>query len=398
VQELFQHTIPVGVKFGVVIVVQAGIPFEVATLRTDAGSDDGRHPSHIVFTDARHDAMRRDFTINGLFYDPLTGQISDYVSGIDDINNRVIRAIGDPTRRFQEDYLRLLRAVRFAARFDFSIDPATWESVRAHAGLITQISPERVFAELDRMLRQGHADRAVTLLSGAGLLKHVLPEVADCMGVEQPPEFHPEGDVFSHVVKALSLMKPDPSQTLAWSVLLHDIGKKATMRVAERIRFNNHDNVGAAMAAVILRRLRAPTAIVESVEYCIGNHMNFMNVMVMRLSTLKKLLSRPTIHDEIELHRVDCLASHGNIDNCTFVEDHLRAFAIERIRPEPLVGGKDLIALGLKPGPLFGEILQEVYDLQLDEKIRSRDEAMAIVREKWAGMKDPCPLSGNQLY
>jgi poly(A) polymerase len=253
---------------------------------------------------------------------------------------------------------------------------------------IGSVSAERIFAELDRMLRQPHPDRAFGLLLDSGLLRQTLPEVADLVGIEQPPEFHPEGDVFLHTVKALSLLNdpvaPSPvSSVLGWSVLLHDVGKKATMRRLDRIRFNNHDKVGAELARLVLKRLRAPNDLIDAVAACIENHMNFMNVAEMRLATLKKLLSRPTIGDELALHRVDCLASHGNLDNFYFVKDRLAAFARETIKPPPLLRGTDLLALGLRAGPLFGAILREVYDLQLDEKLTSRTEAIAYVKERW---------------
>jgi poly(A) polymerase len=385
VAALFSHTVAVGAQFGVVVVVHRGIPFEVATFRSDIGTDDGRHPSHIVFTDAEHDALRRDFTINGMFYDPLTDKVFDYVSGKKDLAAKVVRAIGDPALRFREDYLRLLRAVRFTARFDFTIDTATWDAVKENAARITGISAERIFAELDRMLQKPNPDRAFRLLAESGLLAHTIPEVADLIGVEQPPEFHPEGDVFIHTIKALGSMGPGPSPVLAWSVLLHDIGKKVTMTVTDRIRFNNHDQAGAKMAESVLTRLHAPGSLIGAVVACIDNHMNFMNVTVMRLSTLKKFLSRPTITDELELHRADCLASHGNIDNYHFVKTKLEAFALEQLKPPPLLRGNDLIAFGLTPGPLFGTILDEIYDLQLEEKITTREEALEMVKGKWVG-------------
>jgi tRNA nucleotidyltransferase/poly(A) polymerase len=421
VSGLFANTIGIGAQFGVVIVVQSGIPFEVATFRSDIGTSDGRHPGRVVFTDAKHDAFRRDFTINGMFYNPLTGTIDDYVDGRRDLESGVIRAIGDPRDRFREDYLRLLRAIRFAARFSFIIHEETWSAIKDNAASIARISPERIFGELDRMLRQPHPDRALTLCAESGLLKAVLPEVHDSIGVEQPPEFHPEGDVFTHTVKALGFMAPDPSPTLAWSVLLHDIGKKSTLRKLDRLRFNGHDQVGARMAKGILKRLRASSDLIESTATCIEHHMHFMNVTSMRLATLKRLLSRPTILDELELHRVDCLASHGNIDNVTFVRKRLDEFAQERIKPSPLLRGNDLILLGMTPGPLFSTILREIYDLQLDEKIATRDEAIEVVKSRWPGeMRDgknaadaqplpgacaagkklinPCPNPINKLY
>jgi poly(A) polymerase len=384
---LFPHTIPVGARFGVVIVVHNGIPFEVATFRSDIGMGDGRHPDRVVFTDAREDALRRDFTINGMFYDPLADRMIDYVGGEADLRAGIVRAIGDPDLRFKEDYLRLLRAVRFAARFDFSIDPATRRAMASNAPGVREVSAERVFAEFDRMLRQPHPERALQDLLDSGLLRETLPEVADLAGLEQPAEFHPEGDVFRHTVKALEIMAADPavpvSAVLGWSVLLHDIGKKATFQRLDRIRFNNHDNVGADLSRTILKRLRAPNDLIDAVAACIENHMNFMNVTRMRLSTLKKLLSRPTIADELELHRIDCLASHGNIDNFYFVKERLAVLATERIKPAPLIGGKDLLDLGLKAGPLFGKILGEVYDLQLDEKLADWDAAIQYVKDHW---------------
>lgn len=383
VSRLFGQTISVGEQFGVIIVVMEGIPFEVATFRSDIGISDGRHPAEIVFTDARSDALRRDFTINGMFYDPISDKIIDYVSGLEDIQAGVIRAIGDPLQRFSEDYLRMLRAVRFAARFNFSIEKNTWEALKENAGKIVSISAERIFAELDKMLLQDRPEIAIELLDQSDLLKYVLPEISALKGVPQPPDFHPEGDVFIHTLKALKLMHKNPSSVTAWSVLLHDCGKPATFSLSDRIRFNNHDRVGAAISREVLKRLKASNHLVESVEACIENHMNFMNVTRMRLSTLKKLLSRPTIEDELELHRVDCLASHGNLDNYYFVKSRLESFEKEQIKPAPLISGRDLIEMGYKPGPVFGKILSEVYDLQLEEKISTREQALNHVKQSW---------------
>lgn len=382
INKLFSHTIGVGEQFGVMVVIEGGIPFEVATFRADIGITDGRHPGKVVFTDAKEDALRRDFTINGMFFDPLTEQVIDYVSGAEDISAGVIRSIGDPAQRFREDYLRMLRAIRFAARFDFSIEDATWRALCENAGNIKLISPERIFSEIDRMICQKNPARSLQLLMDSGLLKEVLPEVAALAGVEQPPEFHPEGDVFVHTRLALELMPDQPSSALAWSVLLHDVGKPSTFIVSDRIRFNGHDRVGALIASSVLRRLKASNALIEAVDACIENHMNFMNVTRMRLSTLKKFLSRPTIMEELDLHRTDCLASHGDIENYIFIKEKLSLMGQEVIKPPPLIGGRDLIELGLKPGPLFGEILNEVYDLQLEEKISSKEEAMVFVRER----------------
>jgi putative nucleotidyltransferase with HDIG domain len=374
VADLFHHTVGVGEAFGVMLVMEAGIAFEVATFRTDIGASDGRHPDAIAATDARTDALRRDFTINGLFFDPLDRGVLDFVGGREDLAAGIIRAIGDPAQRFEEDYLRLLRAIRFAARFGFAIEAYTWAALRAAVAGIERISRERVFQELDKMLRGPAPHRALRLLDEAGLLGIVLPEVKALAGVPQPAQFHPEGDVLVHTELALSHLN-NPSPVTAWSTLLHDIGKPATMTLQDRIRFNNHHRVGATMAAGVLRRLKSSRALMEAVCACVDNHMNFMNVKRMRLATLKQFLARPTIEDEIELHRVDCLASHGDLENVTFLREMQHKFAAADLRPPPLLQGKDLLAMGFKPGPLFGRILRAVYDLQLDEKLATAQEA-----------------------
>jgi putative nucleotidyltransferase with HDIG domain len=387
VSEIFPGAIGVGERFGVMIVVLGGAAFEVATFRKDVGGADGRHPDSVAFVGAetadaaREDAMRRDFTINGMFYDPLTDAIIDHVGGRRDLENKTIRAIGDPGRRFGEDHLRMLRAVRFSARFGFAIEKGTWEALKQGCEGIARISAERIFQETDKILAFPRADAALVLLHESGLLSILFPELERCAGVEQPPEFHPEGDVFAHTVKALGLLDK-PSQVAAWSVMLHDIGKPATMvRAEDRIRFSNHDVAGAAMAADVLRRLKAPAMLVDNVYDVIINHMNFMNVTKMRLSTLKKFLARPTLEDEMELHRADCLASHGDISNYDFIRRKQAEMPPQEIKPPALINGKDLIALGMKPGPLFGKILGEAYDLQLENKLTSRDEAVEWVKK-----------------
>jgi poly(A) polymerase len=382
IHALFRHVVDVGEQFGVVIVVEKEIPFEVATFRSDTGAPDGRHPETISFTDARTDALRRDFTVNGLFYDPVEDRTLDYVDGSADLRGSVLRAIGDPARRFSEDYLRLMRGVRFAAKLGFNIESKTWDAMVREAPNITRISSERIFQELDKMLRGHRADTAFRLLHRAGLLRHVLPEVAELEGIEQPVEFHPEGDVLAHTLLALSFLR-SPTQCLAWSTLLHDIGKAATMSRKDRIRFNSHDHVGAQRARVILRRLKAPRRLITCVEQCIDNHMNFINVMKMRVSTLKRFLARRTIADELEMHRIDCLASHGDLQNYNFLKTALAQSASEAIRPRPLITGRDLIGLGLTPGPLFGRILDEVYDLQLEERVRTARAALDWVKRRY---------------
>jgi putative nucleotidyltransferase with HDIG domain len=293
-----------------------------------------------------------------------------------------VRAIGDPALRFTEDYLRLVRAVRFAARFRFSIETRTWDALRHQAAGIPAVSAERIFQETDKILTGPHPDKALVLLHESGLLSILFPELERCAGVAQPAEFHPEGDVFSHIVKALSLLDK-PSQRAAWGVLLHDIGKPGTMVLADRIRFSNHDVTGARMAEHLLRRLKAPSALIEDVYEIIVNHMNFMNVQKMRLSTLKKFLARPTLEDELELHRVDCLASHGDISNYDFIRKKQTEMPVQEIKPPALLNGRDLIALGMTPGPLFGKILDETYDLQLEEKLATKDEAVEWVKKTY---------------
>jgi putative nucleotidyltransferase with HDIG domain len=382
VRALFEHVIPVGEHFGVEIVMRDGIPFEVATFRKDLGASDGRHPDSVQFADEKEDALRRDFTINGMFFDPLSDTVLDYVDGRIDIEKGVVRAIGEAGQRFAEDYLRMIRALRFAARFGFAIEEHTWAALRANAAGISRISAERIFTELDKILCGPHADGALALLHESGLLAIILPEVEALSGVEQPPEFHPEGDVFAHTVRALSLLEKS-TQVAAWSVLLHDIGKPGTMAVSDRIRFSNHDRVGAAMAARLLRRLKAPNSLLESVCEVVANHMNFINVTKMRLSTLKRFLSRPTMDDELEVHRVDCLASHGDISNYTFINQKRAEMPAEEIKPPALISGKDLIAMGLAPGPLFGKILGEAYDLQLENRFTSKEEAAEWVKNNY---------------
>ena len=380
---LFTHVVGVGEHFGVMIVVKNDIPFEVATFRNDIGADDGRHPRHIAYVDARHDALRRDFTINGMFFDPLSEKLLDYVHGREDLQKKLVRSIGDPRLRFEEDFLRLIRCIRFAARFGFAIEDATWAALKEKANGITRISAERIFQELDKILIGPHPDRALALLHESGLLAIVLPEVSDTVGMRQPEQFHPEGDVFTHTVKALSLLN-QPARSVAWSALLHDIGKPPTLSVSDRIRFSNHQHVGARMAEAVLMRLKAPNSLTQAVCESIDNHMNFMNVTKMRLSTLKKFLSRPTFEDEMELHRVDCLASHGDVSNYDFLRQKQREIPTTEVRPDPLLTGKDLIALGHIPSPAFKKMLGEAYDAQLEGRISTKEEATA-----WAQINYP---------
>lgn len=379
ISNIFNHVIGVGEHFGVMLVIENDIQFEVATFRSDGYSHDGRHPEKVVFTDAKTDALRRDFTINGMFYDPIDDKVIDYVGGEEDLKKGLIRTIGDPDQRFSEDYLRLLRAVRFTARFSFKIDEATFRAVKKNASNINKISSERIFQEIDKMIIDDHRDVAVQILSDTGLLKEVLPEVEAMKGVEQPPEYHPEGDVFVHTLLAMKNLK-NPTQVAAWSALLHDIGKPPTMRITDRIRFNNHHRVGSNMVKNVMSRLKCSNALSEDVYECVDNHMNFMNVTKMRLSTLKKFLARPTLEDELNLHWADCKASHGGVENFDFIREMQEQYAHDIIKPDPFVGGKDLIGFGFKPGPVFGKILEKVYDLQLEDSITNREEALEWVK------------------
>ncbi len=385
---LFPGSIPIGKAFGVILVKGAHADYEVATFRKDAGYEDGRRPVSVTFSSDREDAQRRDFTINGMFLDPLSDEVIDYVDGRSDLTAHIIRAIGDPALRFGEDYLRMLRAVRFASVFGFRIEPQTFEALQANAGAIVNISAERVQQELSRILCESpRPGDAVTLLDQAGLLRPILPEVADLKGVEQPPQFHPEGDVFVHTMLMLNLMK-DPSRPLAYSVLLHDIGKPSTFRIGPdrqggtRIRFDGHDQAGAVMAEAVLARLRLPRRESEAIVHCVRNHMKFMHVPDMRSSTLRKLIGAPTFPVELELHRLDCLGSHGDLSTYEFLLDEQKRLAAEPVLPDPWITGRDLIRLGMKEGPAIGRILKLAYEQQLEGAVSSREELLA-----WAAAK-----------
>ena len=382
VMQLFARTVPVGLQFGIVVVVLDEGEYEVARFRRDGHYLDGRHPQEVEFSSAAEDAWRRDFTINGMFYDPFEERIIDYVGGQDDIEQRVVRAIGDASQRFGEDYLRMLRAVRFAARLDFAIAAQTRQAIAAGAGNIGQISAERIRDELTKMLIEGRAATAMQLLLELGLLAEVLPEVVALDGVPQPPEFHPEGDVWTHVKILLDGLQ-ESSATLAWAVLLHDIGKPSTYEVADRIRFNRHDAVGAAMAAKVCRRLRMSNAETETISTLTAQHMRFRNVKDMRASKLKRFLRQPDFAELLELHRLDCLASHGELDLYEFCREKMAEAEPEDLRPPRLLSGRDLIAMGFKPGVLFKEILTALEDEQLEGRLNIREEAVAWVQKQY---------------
>ena len=398
VMRIFPETYAVGAQFGVVLVPvesvtpseiatahEAGKAIEVATFRCDIGYADGRHPDQVRYSkDPREDVQRRDFTINGLLLDPIKNEVLDFVNGQDDLKAGIIRTIGDPKLRFAEDKLRMLRAVRFAARFEYQIDSQTFHAIRAMASQLHQVSHERIRDELTKMLTEGRARRAFELLDEAGLLHEVLPEVEKMKGVEQPPQFHPEGDVWVHTLMLLEKLPPGVSRTLAWGALLHDVGKPPTFRVApDRIRFDGHVEVGVRMAEEICRRLRFSKEDVEQILSLVANHMRFADVQRMKESTLKRFLRLPRFEEQLELHRIDCQSSHGELGNYHFVRDKLAATPREDFRPAPLVTGNDLIDAGYKPGPKFKEILSAVEDGQLESRLRDKEQAMEFVRTQF---------------
>ncbi len=383
VQALFAKTIPVGAAFGVVLVMEGGQQFEVATFRSDEAYIDGRRPSSVRYGSPEEDARRRDFTVNGLFFDPLENEIIDFVGGQEDIARRVIRTIGEPRHRFTEDKLRLLRCIRFATTLDYEIEPGTFVAVKEMASQINVVSAERIREELIKIFTRANAGRGLVLLDESGLLREVLPELAAMKGVEQPPEFHPEGDVFTHVKLMLDALPATPSLTLAFAVLLHDVGKPPTFeRATDRIRFHEHDVVGATMAEEILRRLRFSNEQIERIVTCVAEHMRFRHVQEMRPSKLKRLMARETFAEELELHRIDCLASHGKSDNVEFLRRKAAETPPEVVKPAPLVTGRDLLAMGFKPGPHLGALLREIEELQLDERLHTRDEALAYAKSR----------------
>jgi putative nucleotidyltransferase with HDIG domain len=380
IMDLFPRSGRVGAHFGVVLVRDVFDQVEVATFRSDHDYLDGRHPEQVRFeTDPREDVLRRDFTINGLMMDPDTGRLLDFVDGRGDLARGVIRAIGDPYARFREDHLRLLRGVRFAARLGFEIETATFDAMRRDHALILKVAMERVREELVRILTEGGARRGLELLDASGMLADLLPEVAAMKGVAQPPEYHPEGDVWRHTLLLLEQLNC-PTATLAWGALLHDVGKPPTFRVAERIRFDGHVEEGVRLARGILTRLRFSREDMEQVEALIDNHMRFKDVNRMKESTLKRFLRLPGFDEHLELHRLDVMSSNKRLDNYDLAKAKFEEYTAEHLQPEPLVTGADLIGLGYEPGPQFSQILGVLEDAQLEGRIRSQDEALDLVR------------------
>lgn len=385
VQALFSQTVAVGAAFGVIVVVQNGLHTEVATFRTDADYIDGRRPTSVSFSSPAEDAQRRDFTVNALFYDPVEALIIDHVGGLRDLERGVIQAIGEADRRFREDHLRMMRAVRFATRFDFALAEQTAEAIRATAAAITRISPERLFAELTKIITGPRPHQALALLDEVGLLAPVLPELTAMHGVEQPAQFHPEGDVWVHNLLLQELMvHPDP--VLAWGCLLHDVGKPPTFEINDKGReaFPCHANVGAEMTREILTRLRCSNQFIEQVVALVYNHMTFKDVQEMRKSSLRRLMGRETFRQELELHRIDCLASNGMLGNWHFLLDKLHERRNEPVRPTPLLSGRDVLALGVAEGPMIGRLLREAEELQLSDELTDRESALVWLRDRLA--------------
>jgi len=391
VMRIFPETYAVGAKFGVVLVptpshnANENEVVEVATFRSDIGYSDGRHPDQVRYSkDPREDVERRDFTVNGLLLDPIKDEVLDFVGGRKDLEAGVIRAIGEPERRFAEDKLRMLRAVRFAARFGYTIEPATFSAIQKLAPQIHRVSRERVRDEVTKMLTEGHARNAFLLLDQTGLLREVLPEISAMKGVEQPPQFHPEGDVFVHTLLLLDKLPRPCPPTLAWGALLHDVGKPTTFRIApDRIRFDGHVEVGVKMAEEICRRLRFSNDDAGQILALVGNHMRFAQAQQMKESTLKKLMRMPHFQEHLELHRMDCQASHGDLTSFNFLREKMAATPVEVMRPAPLITGDDLIDAGYSPGPQFKQILAAIEDGQLEGRLRDRDAAMEFVRQQF---------------
>jgi poly(A) polymerase len=386
VQSLFRRTVAVGAQFGVVCVLEGPHEVQVATFRSDGQYSDGRHPESISFSDAKNDALRRDFTINGLFYDPITQTVSDFVGGKTDLDAKVIRAIGNPAHRFAEDKLRLLRAVRFAATLGFEIEAATWAAVCKDAPNLAEVSAERIREEFTKIMLSPGRVRGFDLLDQSGLMRVIVPEIEALKGCEQPPQFHPEGDVWIHTRLMLSLLPHEVSLPLILAVLFHDIAKPATFsydEAAKRIRFSGHEKLGAQMTEHILTRLRYPRKTIDETVEAVANHMAFKDVQHMRVARLKRFLARPTIADELALHKVDCQSSNGDLSNYEFLKRKMSEFSHEPLIPPPLLSGNDLMRLGYKPGPNFKLILEAVQSAQLEGALKTSSDAESWVKENF---------------
>ncbi|MGH9775374.1 MAG: CCA tRNA nucleotidyltransferase [Candidatus Acidiferrales bacterium] len=386
VQKRFPGSLTVGAQFGVIVVTEDGAEVEVTTYRSDVGYSDGRHPDRVVYSrSAKEDVMRRDFTINALLMNPASKEVLDFVGGRADLQAGIVRAIGQPEDRFTEDKLRMVRAVRFAARFGYKIEPATFAAIAKLAPQIHQVSPERLRDELSKLLTEGKAPKAFELLDESGLLGELLPEVERMKGVEQPPQFHPEGDVWTHTLMMLEGLAAGASPTLAWGVLLHDVGKPPTFRSAaetgDRIRFDHHVEVGTRMAEGICQRLRFSNDETAQVMALVANHLRFKDVAAMRQATLKRFVRLERFEEHLELHRLDCLSSHRMLDSYGFVQRFLAETPPEDVRPARLITGEDLKEMGLVPGPKFREILLAVEEAQLEGSLKDRATALEFVRQ-----------------
>ncbi|MGR3176292.1 MAG: CCA tRNA nucleotidyltransferase [Candidatus Scalindua sp.] len=395
---IFKRTVPVGIHYGVILVIENGFEFEVATFRSDGTYTDGRHPDTVTFCDVRGDALRRDFTINGMFYDPIDDKHFDYVGGREDLKAHLVRAIGDPSERFNEDRLRMIRAVRFACRFDYKIEDQTAEAIKKLYEKILTVSMERIRDELRKILTGPNPHTGIKMMDDLNLLNEILPEVTAMKGVRQPENYHPEGDVFTHTLLTLSKLVDNRKAAdsgfgkltalslskgweLAMAVLLHDIGKPVTFEVADRIRFNNHDNIGAKMAEKICERLRMSNAEKERITWLVKRHLYLRHAQQMRISKLKRLFAHEGYPELAELYKVDSLASTGDLEDYNFCQNMFEELQEEEIKPEPLITGNDLIAMGLKPGPIFSKILDAIKDDQLEQKITTKEEALKKAKE-----------------
>ena len=388
VQQAFPKTVAVGKSFGVVLVIKGDMKFEVATFRRESSYGDGRHPEHVDYTESpEEDVRRRDFTINGMLYDPVSGELYDYVDGLGDLERRLVRTIGNPEERFGEDRLRMIRAVRFASCLDFELDGAALSAIRNEAAAISVVSGERIREELVKILTRRNPGNGLGLLSSSGLLEHFLPEVECMHGVRQPPQFHPEGDVFEHTCLVMDMLYGNTdghySEELAVAALLHDVGKPPTYSESDRIRFNGHDRVGARMSEDICRRLRFSKKQIKRISELILEHLKFKDVFNMRESTLKRFLSLPYFEEHMQMHLADCMASHGQTDAYDFIREKMEEYGREEIKPPPLLSGQDLIDLGYSPGPVFSEILGRVEELQLENSLVSKEEALDFVLKNY---------------
>jgi len=392
VLQLFPHGVTVGARFGVILVPQDGMKVEVATFRSDIGYADGRHPDRVVYSRSpEEDVQRRDFTINGLLMRHDTGEVLDYLNGRADLQAGIIRAIGEPDRRFAEDKLRMLRAVRFAARFGYEIEPETFRAIRRHAPEVKQVSAERIREELTRILTEGRARAGFALLDLCWLLPIVLPQISALKGVAQPPQYHPEGDVWTHTLMMLEGLPAGCSATLAWGVLLHDVGKPATFRSAketgDRIRFDGHVEVGMAIARKLLGELRFSNDDTEQILALIEHHMRFKDVARMKPATLKRFVRLPRFEEHMALHQLDCLSSNRNLEAYEFVKEFIRRTPPEVVRPDKLVTGNDLLAMGYAPGPQVGRILAAVEEAQLEGELRNREQALSFIERHFEKVK-----------